>query len=355
MSLVIVAALGLWACTGGPPAPRSSSVPVLTVLVTQGRTENVLEATGEVQQPVEARLGAEISGAIALVPGRMGAVVKRGDLLVQFDDQPVRLASQTAAARLAQARAALETRKVSRERVMLRSSGVLTVAAEAGGAVSGTEAEIARLDVREADASVLAAEADVKAAEANAAGAALDVQRARVLAPFDGVVRELQAVRGQRVAAGTPLVTILGRGDVEVMMDLPVAGAAEGQTVTLGAPPQVVNGVVGGVVPGLTSARTQRVRVVVVDPPDWLLPGSVVPARVIVGQAEDALSIPRDAWLQGAVFVAREGKAVKVPVTLRWDLGETLVVDGALTAGDAVVVRGNEALSDGASVTVAAP
>lgn len=341
----------LTGCPSAAPPPRGNVVPVVTAPVVFGPVDNVIEAVGEVQQPVEARLGAELTGTIARVPGRVGATVAAGDLLVEFDDRPVRIALQVAQARLAQSRASLESRTVARERVRLRSSGVLSVAAEAGGAVSGTEAEIARLDLREADASVASATADTEAAEANLATAALEVQRTRLLAPFDGVIRELQAVRGQRVSAGTPLLTLLGRGDYEVLLDLPRAGAAAGQAVTLGAPPQVVEGTVAGVVPGLTAARTQRVRVVVESPPDWLLPGAVVPARLVIGHADSAISVPRDALTGGAVYVPREGKATRVPVSVRWDLGDALIVDGALVAGDTVVVRGNEALSDGATVT----
>lgn len=343
--------LAIAGCTPVAGPPRVNVVPVVTAPVVQGPVDDVIVATGEVQQPVEARLGAEVSGSIAAVPGRVGAVVHAGDLLVLFDDQPMRITLQALQARLAQSRASLETRRVSRERVRLRSAGVLSVAAEAGGAVSGTEAEIARLDLREADASVAAAEADTAAAEANVAAAALEVKRTRVLAPFDGVVRDLQAVRGQRVGAGTQLLTLLGRGDFEVLVDLPSTGAAEGQAVTLGTPPQTVEATVRGVVPGLSSARTQRVRVAVPTPPDWLLPGAVVPARLVIGHADQALSIPRDALTGGAVFVARDGKAVRVPVTVRWDLGETLVVEGGLNPGDAVVVRGNEALADGSAVS----
>jgi len=343
--------LALTGCPDGAPPARGGAVPVVTAPVRFGPVDNVIEAVGEVQQPVEARLGAELTGTIALVPGRVGATVAAGDLLVEFDDRPVRIALQVAQARLAQSRASLESRTVSRERVRLRSSGVLSVAAEAGGAVSGTEAEIARLDLREADASVAAATADTEAAEANLATAALEVQRTRLLAPFDGVIRDLQAVRGQRVSAGTPLLTVLGRGDYEVLLDLPRSGAEVGQAVTLGAPPQAVEGTVAGVVPGLTAARTQRVRVVVASPPDWLLPGAVVPAHLVIGHADAAVSVPRDALTGGAVFVPRDGKVARVPVTVRWDLGDALVVEGALAAGDTVVVRGNEALSDGAAVS----
>ncbi len=347
--------LALGGCTPAGGAPHGNAVPVVTAPVVQGPVDNVIEATGEVQEPVEARLGAEVSGTIASVPGRVGAAVHAGDVLVVFDDRPLRITLQVAQARLAQSRASLETRHVAQERVRLRSAGVLSVAAEAGGAVSGTEAEIARLDMREADASVQAAEADTAAAEANVAAATLDLQRTQVHAPFDGVVRDLQAIRGQRVGAGTPLLTLLGRGDFEVLIDLPSAGAATDQSVLLGTPPQTVTGTVGGVVPGLSFARTQRVRVSVPTPPDWLLPGAVVPARLVIGHADQALSIPRDALTDGAAFVVHDGKVSRVPLTVRWDLGDRVVVEGALQAGDAVVIRGNEALTDGAAVSDATP
>ncbi len=368
--------LGVAGCPASHGSAPSGGVRVVTALVRRGPVDDVIEATGEVQQPEEARLGAEISGTVALAPGRVGTVVHKGDVLVIFDDRPFQIALATAKARLAQSQATLETRRVQQQRVALRSKGVLSVAAEAGGAVSGTEAEVARLDVQEAGASVQGAEADTLAATAAVDAATLDVARTRVLAPFDGVVRELQAIRGQRVGAGTPLVTVLGRGDLEVIVDLPRAGAGEGQEATLGTAPNTVQGTVRGVVPGLSSARTQRVRVVIPSPPDWLLPGSVLPARVVIGHADDAISVPRDALTGGAVFVAivapsqiagaspnapsagldtTSRTARRVPVTERWDGGDEVVVEGDLKAGDEVVVRGNEALSDGATITIGAP
>lgn len=349
--LAVLLGAPLAGCTPDAAPPRSSAVPVLTEAVQQGPADQVLTATGEVQQPDEARIGAEVGGTVERVPGRIGTAVCAGEDLVVLDDRPMQLALQTARARLAQSQAALEARRVSRERVRLRAAGVLAVAAENQGAVSGTEAEIARLDMREADAQVAAAEADTQAAEAAVSNAELDVRRTRITAPFDGVVRELYAVRGQRIGVGAALVTVLGRGALEVLTDLPATGAAPGQTVEIGTPPQQqVSGTVAGVVPGLTAARTQRVRVVVPEPPDWLLPGSVLPVRIVVGHADAALSVPRDAVGGGAVFVVRDGTAHRVPVTVRWTSEDRVVVDGALSAGDAVVVRGNEALTDGAAV-----
>ncbi len=346
--MVLIASLA--GCKPDAAPPKATTVPVVTAAVERGAMDQTLEATGEVLQPEEARLGAEVSGTIEDVPGRVGAVVHRGDLLVQFDARPMELAVQSAQARLAQSKANLESRRVARERVRLRAAGVLAVAAENQGAVSGTEAEIARLDMRESDAQVASAEADTTAAEAAVANAMLDLKRARVTAPFDGVIRDLSALRGQRVGAGAQLVTVLGRGDVEIIVDLPTSGAVIGQEATVGTPPLTTPGVVSGVVPGLSSARTQRVRLVVKNPPDWLLPGAVVPVRLVIGHSADALSIPRDALTAGAAFVARDGTVTRVPLTVRWEAGDRIVVDGPLQQGDAVVVRGNEALTDGAHV-----
>lgn len=350
----IVLIASLVGCTPGAAPSKANTIPVVTAAVERGPMDQTLEASGEVQQPEEARVGAEVGGTIEDVPGRVGAAVRRGDLLVLFDERPMEIAVQSARARLAQSQANLESRRVARERVRLRAAGVLAVAAENQGAVSGTEAEIARLDMRESDAQVASAEADCSAAEATVASAVLDLRRARVSAPFDGVIRDLNAVRGQRVGVGAPLVTVLGRGDVEIIVDLPTAGAAIGQVATVGSPPLTTAGVVSGVVPGLSSARTQRVRVVVAAPPDWLLPGAVVPVKIVIGHSDDALSIPRDALSAGAAFVAHEGVVTRVPLTVRWESGARIVVDGALKQGDTVVVRGNEALTDGARVVEAA-
>jgi HlyD family secretion protein len=69
------------------------------------------------------------------------------------------------------------------------------------------------------------------------------------------------------------------------------------------------------------------------------------------------LVVPRDAlvrrdenWL---VYTVRDGKAVEVKVQTIADLGETMAISSTqLRAGQAVVVRGSEALKSGSPVQV---
>ncbi|MBM4393461.1 MAG: hypothetical protein FJ090_20245, partial [Deltaproteobacteria bacterium] len=103
------------------------------------------------------------------------------------------------------------------------------------------------------------------------------------------------------------------------------------------------------------SGRTQRLRVVLNGAPLGLLPGMAVRGEVVVAELANALAVPRDAVVNGAVFVVDGDKAREVRVTVLDAGRDSLVVDAMLAAGDRVVVRGNEALSDGGAVSPVGP
>lgn len=353
----LVLAAWLAGCASEAAPPPSPGVPVITEPVVRGPTDVRLDLPGEVQSPGEARLAAEVAGTVVAVPARVGSRVARGEVLVELDRRSFDIAVRTATGRLEQARAQVAVREAALERVKVNSDRLLSVRQKDPTAVSQLEADEAALAVREAQAALQAALADVEVRQAEVDAAALDLARSRILSPIAGVVSRQDARIGQRIGAGTYLVTVLGAGGLEAVLDL---GEAQAGTVAPGAPVKLklpgrpgltVDGTVAGVVPAAEGlSRNQRLRVDIPEPPPELLPGLAVRAEVAVATLADAVQVPRDAVTRGAVFVVVDGKAKKVEVETRYDLGETLVVTGELRSGDALVVRGNEALADGVAV-----
>jgi cobalt-zinc-cadmium efflux system membrane fusion protein len=354
---VILGGVFLLACAGGAQAPKAFSVPVVVAPVERGPFRAVASLTGELQSPREGVLAAEISGTVAEAPRRLGDRVEAGDLVVRLDARSQQIALRQAEAARERAGADVAVREAALGREKFQTQRVLSVAAHDPGAVSEGEAEAARLGLQEAEAQVAAARGELAARDAAVDAARLDLARTRLEAPFAGVVSRQDARTGQRVGAGTVLAGVLGIGALEAVLD---AGEAWAGRITPGVATEVRNsagetavGVVAGVVPAAQGgARNQRVRVDITEPPSGFIPGLPVTATVVVSTLADALLVPRDAVAQGTVFVVAEGKARRVPVQQAGDGGVIVAVEGALSAGELVVVRGNEALQDGSPVTV---
>jgi multidrug efflux system membrane fusion protein len=107
------------------------------------------------------------------------------------------------------------------------------------------------------------------------------------------------------------------------------------------------------------SSRMVAVTAEVASPPDVLRPGAFAEVTVPVGAAVDAAVIPQTAVRPSErgflAFVVEDGKARERVLTLGLRTPDGLVeVREGLAPAESLVVRGAEALRDGAAVRVAA-
>lgn len=158
----------------------------------------------------ESALAFSTGGRLDIIHVNVGDRVGEGDILAALDTRT--LEAQWAAARAdaaaAEAQAALARTTLSRQQQLVEQ-----------GHVSAQ-----RLD--EAGATARAAEAQASAA--NAAARALEVQLelARLEAPFDGVITRRNADEGAVMAAGAPLFHLVEDGVLEFRVGVPVGDAA---------------------------------------------------------------------------------------------------------------------------------
>jgi membrane fusion protein (multidrug efflux system) len=128
--------------------------------------------------PVTARVG----GLVARLQVHDNQRVKKGDLLLTLDDKDF-------AARLAQARAELQTATAQAAGAHAQEQ---VVQASARGTLRGAQAQVSASssDVQAADAQIAAAEAEVARAQAQSAKAERDLARARELVASDAIARQ---------------------------------------------------------------------------------------------------------------------------------------------------------------------
>ena len=202
--------------------------------------------------------------------------------------------------------------------------------------------------------------ADAQAALAAQAAAGGGQARQPIVSPIAGVVWQVQAAKGQQIAAGGPLVTVVATGGLVAQFWVEPNHASQ---LAPGQPVRIAS----ALDPKTTAAGRLTMVGRAVDPSTHLIAaiapvsaiglplGSAVRGDIAVSTSQ-GLTVPRASVVydeDGAhVFVVRGAKAHQVAVTTGPEEGDQIAVAGDLRAGDPVVVAGAYQLQDGLAVRI---
>jgi RND family efflux transporter MFP subunit len=298
----------------------------------------------------EARIRAEISGAVLQTFVDAGQRVSAGTTLGRLDDASVRDAAMSARSAVAQATLAEEQADREYQRAKTLS---------AAGA-------IADRDVESAQRGTLGAQAQLADAKARLSSAEKNLRNTIIKAPFDGVVAEKSVSPGDIVAPGAALFTVIDPRSLRVDASVPAAALGD---VRIGAPVTfTVNGanrpLVGRItrVSPMVNAQTKQVGIQVSVPngANALVAGLFVEGRV-AAQTRVGILVPEKAvdvtGIAPYVIRLKGGKIEKADVQLgaRDEAAEAYEITSGLAAGDTVLVGAARGISIGTAVTVTAP
>jgi len=365
LALLIVSLLAAWAWW----AMRAKPVSVAVTAVEKGTVEKTVANTraGTVKACRRAKLSPSAGGQIAALPVNEGEFVKRGQLLLELwnKDLTAQLAltrqEATSAAATARAKcieADQARREANRQQKLL---GRQLVSEELlDRAVSAANAGDAACEAAQATAAV--SEARVGVTEAT-------LEKTRLIAPFDGVVAEINGELNEYVTPSPigiptpPAIDLIANRCFYLTApidEVDVAGITVGQTarVTLDAFGERrfqgrVRRIADYVLDVEKQARTVDVEVEFVDPADieQLLAGYSADVEIILDVRNDTLRIPTESVVEGNkvyVFVLESDLIEQRQVetgTANWD--HTEIVDG-LSEGEFVVTSvDREGLADG--------
>lgn len=353
---LLLVAVPLAACgrPGGPAVTPASGAQVIGPDNIAVVAEDSLRAgpaiSGTLVADREARLRAEVAGAVLDTYAEPGERVAAGTLLARLDDAAIKDAAQSARSAVAQARLASD--QAARE---LRRAKTLAAA----GAVADR-------DVESAERAALGAQAALADAQARVASAEKALRNTSVRAPFAGVVSERVVSPGDIVAPGTALYSIIDPRSLRVQADVPTAALGD---VRVGAPvvfrvngsDRELSGRVTRVVP-MVNPQTRQVRLLASVPNGGgaLVAGLFVEGRV-VAEVRQGLLVPEQAVDQTGVaplvMRLKGGKVerVEVAVGVRDEARERVEVTRGLAAGDTVLLGAARGISAGTAVTVSAP
>ena len=196
------------------------------------------------------------------------------------------------------------------------------------------------------------------------------LKRHTIVSPFNGFVTIKHSEQGQWVTRGEVVVQIIKLDEVDIVVNVTAEHVSKlglGDQVRIDVPnvrDELVFGEVFAIVPEADSqSRTFPVKIRVKNDigksGPLLKAGMLARVELPVGQAKKMLMAPKDAVVLNAnkrtVFVVDPDSKVvsEVAVELGVSNGDLIEVSGALKAGQQVVIRGNERLRSGQSVSIA--
>jgi len=341
------------ACSPGAPAAEKSGGPPAPLVrlddVRAGSLRTTLRFPGEVRAGARSRLASGADGAVRDVAVEVGDPVRAGQVLLRVDARLPRARLDVARAELERAKREAELARMERDRLEQLDPGT----------VSDLELEQKRTAASVAAATEAAAEATVAEREA-------DLAQFVVRSPYDGVVAGRRVDPGTWVQPGDPVLDLVTTDGLEIIVEgsRALAGRIEpGHRATIQTPAGAASGRVTGIVPALDPvSRTFPIRVVPEAVPEdapagALVPGDAVDVAFEVELDASGMLVSTDALLESPdetrVFEVEDGMTMLRTVEVLGRSGDSALVRGeGLSAGDRVVVRGNERLRPGQAVRV---
>jgi RND family efflux transporter MFP subunit len=349
VSAVILAALVM---VPAGVARAESGAPVTAATAEMRPIVNMVRLSGTVVSTRAAGVSTAVAGLVEAVKVDLGDRVGEGDTLIELDRalalQDVRRAE--AALSEAEARLADENRRLRvAERLIKR------------GNVPQNE-----LEARQAEARI--ATAAVERLKAEAARERERLRRHTIYAPFSGVVARKVTEAGEWVSPGETVVELVSTDNLRVDIPVPqnyypqLAAEAPVEVEFDALPGTAFKAERAALVPvSDPRARTFTLRVRLAESDAPLTPGMSARVALHLATGEEGIVVPRDAVIRHpdgrvTVWVLQE-EGARISVTeRRVELGRGF--DGlvhvliGVSAGERVVVRGNESLRQGQRVRV---
>ena len=203
--LLVVAGLWVWQARRTADAVPSYS----TQTVARGNLTLTVTANGTLQPTRSINIGSELSGTVLKVNVDVNDRLEKGQVLVELDPSKLRDQILRSRASVAVAKALVEQTVATVEEARANLARLEEVARLSGGKVpSKTELDISRATLKRAVASEASARAGVNNAEAALSTDEINLSKASIRAPSNGVVLTRSVEPGKAVAASLQAVTL---------------------------------------------------------------------------------------------------------------------------------------------------
>lgn len=326
---------------------RERLTPVMIREVEHQSVYDQVEVVGRVEGIVDITMSSEVSGTIEAVYKRLGDWVQKGEEIGKIENSDLVMQLRQAEASKKSAEAAYESAQLSMNSAeKLRENN-----------------SISNAEYQRTLSSLKASESSYEAAKANYERALRAYKNSRFVSPVTGYVSNLPIKVGENISPGRTIASIVDSRQLILR-----TGVGESQIGKLRRDQRVVvnsrNSVteLEGKVHGFGIKPTPGslnypIEILVENPDNLLLPGMVVSAKIFVHRFDDVITISPNHYTKqfdrNYIFVVDEQNAVhKREINFSRMIGDVVLVEQGLEAGDRLVTDGIENLEDGMKVEV---
>jgi RND family efflux transporter MFP subunit len=313
-----------------------SPSPVETVAVRRQTLEEVIGGSGTVQQFNTVLLTTQITARVLEVPVWIGDIVKKGDLLVRWDDRLIR-------ATLDANRQFVETSKIKIKNETLQVERYTALAKQHMGTP---------LDLEKAQIALADAQEQLAKATMGLRGAEIALERVQMRAPIEAIVLE-RLVNPDEITHNDQIVMKLGAIDTVLMLAKITEEKIHSVQVGLPAevtfpafPAETFQGKVFKIDPNTDPVTRTFTAYIQVKNPDYRLKPGLSGFAHIQRTAKDVIAVPSVAIMnpsgdQASVFVVdRSGRATPRKISLGIVVNAMTEVTSGLNEGEKVVTVG---------------
>ncbi|MBF0337851.1 MAG: efflux RND transporter periplasmic adaptor subunit [Nitrospirae bacterium] len=335
-----------------PQTPAEKTINVITIPALKTTLRAFVEATGSIEPFERVTVSSEVDGILSQLTVTEGARISKGAVIARVNDSELVLSLNSAELAVTQAEASLTNIRGEFQRKSDLYKDQLV-----------TKQQFDDISTR-----LAIAQAEVERAKAAMALSRQRLDKTTIHSPLSGAVEVKKASAGDYVRNGTPLVTIIQTDPVKLNFTVPekaVRMLHKGQEVTFSVdalPRGQFTGRVSAIYPAVDKkTRTLEVEALVDNADGALRPGYFAHVMLYTQQPREVIAVPATALLYEGdsvkLYVVDGDKAGQVLVKVGQSFadensGELTEITQGITAGQSVVVVGQQGLFDGARVKV---
>lgn len=352
LGIIIVVVLGLIFAAStlrseqGPKVAYDVPVPITVATMSAEIAQSFSLAetyTGMAEARRKSALGFSSGGRIQSISVDVGDTVKAGASLARLDTRSLNAQLLAAEASVSEARAshALALNTVERQRTLQR------------------QGHVSQQRVDEAEAQANTGLARTEAAKSQADTLRVQIDLARITAPYAGVVTQRMSDEGAIAAPGVPVLELVENSILEARIGVPAPNAARlkpGTFYTLRADTGPVQAKLRTVTGVIDPTRRTVMTVFEISEPGALPSGAVVRLALDRDVGEDGFWVPVKAMSAGvrglwSLYVAEPDadtwRVATRPVEIVHSEGDRAFVRGAVQLDDKIIIDGLQRLTPG--------
>lgn len=361
---------------------KETPLPVKVVEAKIGDLIIKLKSPGEAVTNMKINMKTELAGVIKSLNVEESKHVKKGELLVELDDEKYRLdLEQEEATRLKvlsellvekrfaepeETRSGSDQEKIQKvkddyEEARRRFYSGLISRAEFEKA--SKEYELSLIESGEKKEEIRAAAKGLTQAEIRVKAAQMNLEKTKIKAPFSGIIHDIKVSPQERVTSGRELFTLVNIDRIRVhakVLESEIGKMKVGREVDLkfsAYPGKIFKGEVKAISPVINPQdKTCNVIIDVANPEEEIKPGMHVEVEIAAEIHKDKLLIPQDAVLvrsgRKLAFVVEEGLAKWRYIDVGLENEDYAEVLDGIKEGESVIIEGHFTLAHDARVRI---